>query len=104
MSIKHKLKATVCDAKGRVLAIAHNSYSKTHPYQYELAEQIGGKHKHRVYLHAEIAAIIKAQKVGTPYSIHVERYYKDGTPAIAKPCPICQLAIELAGIEEVTHT
>jgi deoxycytidylate deaminase len=54
-----------------------------------------------VYLHAEIAAIIKAK--GKGYKIKIERYSNKGKPLPSKPCPICELAIKEAGIKVVSY-
>ena len=99
--IKHKIKATVYDKKGRVLSQGVNSYSKTHPQQSELANKCNLQHK--IFLHAEIAALVKV-KSGTPHKIKIERYNKTGEPMLAKPCPICELAIKEAGISVVEYT
>lgn len=102
MKSRHKVIATVFDRKGKILAVGTNSYSKTSPIQKKFAIAAGLPMKE--FLHAEIAAIIKAQRVGVPYSIKIERYTKDGIPANACPCPVCQLAIKESGIKEVTFT
>jgi hypothetical protein len=34
----------------------------------------------------------------------VKRFARSGEPALAKPCPICQRALRLAGIIHVEHT
>lgn len=99
---RQRLTATVYDKRGRVLSQANNSYIKTHPYQAKLAERHG--RKEQIYLHAEIAALVKLRGVDKAHRIVVERYLKDGTPANAKPCPICEEAIRLAGIKIVEHT
>jgi tRNA(Arg) A34 adenosine deaminase TadA len=97
-----KIKATVYNKKGQILAIAYNSYSKTHPIQAKYAKEANIPEK--IYLHAEISAIIKAKKIGKPYKIKIERYYKDGKPALAKPCPACELAIREANIKYIEYT
>lgn len=94
--------ATVYDKRGRFLSQATNSYTKTHPYQAELAASVGLPNK--VFLHAEIAALLKCKRLDKAHSIRVERYRRDGSPALAKPCPICEEAIRQAGIQEVTFT
>ena len=43
----------------------------------------------KIYLHAEIEALVKLRDWGRAYRIVVERYAKNGKPALAKPCPIC---------------
>lgn len=100
--IKQNITATVYDKKGRVLAIGRNSYIKTHPEQARIAKECGLPEK--IYVHAEAIAIIRALKVGKPHKIKVERYFKNGEPALAKPCPICELFIKEAGIKFVEYT
>lgn len=102
MKNKADITATVYDRKGNVLAKAQNSYVKTHPIQAKYARIVGEEHKQ--YLHAEVHAIIKALKVGIPYKIKIERYGRMGEPRLAKPCPICEMAIQSAGIKIVEYT
>ena len=104
MSKKHLVQATIFDKRGRILAVAQNQYQKSHPWQKELGIKAGGRNVERIYLHAEVAAIIRAMKKGKPHSIRIERYKANGEPGNACPCPICQLAIKEAGIQEVTFT
>lgn len=94
--------AVIFDKKGRVLSIGRNSYVKTHPIQAKYARKAGEPAK--VYLHAEIDAIIKLRKPEDAYSIHVVRLDRLGTPSLAKPCRCCALAIRQVGIRRVTHT
>lgn len=98
---KYSLKATVYDKKGRILAIGENSYEKTHPKMARLAKKTNKPE--RVYLHAEIAALVKVRS-GTPYKIFVERYDRHGNPKMAQPCPICMMAIKEAGIKRIEYT
>ena len=97
---KHIVKASVFDRKGKIISEAYNSYTKTHPVQYNYAKQCGEPYK--IYLHAEIAAIIKAK--GKGYRILVERYNAQGIPLLASPCPICMHAISLTSIKRVEYT
>jgi deoxycytidylate deaminase len=55
------------------------------------------------YLHAEVAAIIRS-KGRDIHKIKIERYDSEGNPKLAAPCPVCQLAIKMAGIKFVEHT
>ena len=89
------------DKKGKLLSTAFNSYERTHPVQKYFATRVGLEDKQ--YLHAEIAAILKA-RTKKIYRISVERYGKDGQPMLAKPCPICQEAIKAYGIQVVEYT
>ena len=98
---KFKIKATCYDKKGMVISVGYNNYLKTHPKMAELAERVDLIDKR--FLHAEVAAIIKAK--GKPiHKISVERYDAAGNPKLAKPCPVCELAIKLAGIQFVEYT
>jgi hypothetical protein len=98
---KHLVRATITDKRGRILSQAENNYTKTHPYQHRIACSVG--QPDRVFLHAEIAALIKL-KQGIPYKIFIERYHKNGKPANAKPCPVCEQALKLKGIHRVEYT
>lgn len=100
--MNYKIKATVYSKRGVVLAEAYNNYTKSHPRQAALAKRVG--HECKIYLHAEVAAIIKAQKKGIPYKIKVERYTKKGKPALAKPCDICMMAIKEANIKFLEYS
>lgn len=99
---QYSLTATIYDKRGRVLSTGENSYSKTHPTQYHFAKRTG--RPEAVYLHAEIAALVRLKDVERAHRIVVERVGADGQTRPAEPCPICKLAIEHAGIEIVEHT
>lgn len=97
-----EIKATIFDKRGRVISSGENSYWKTHPYQYELAKENGKPEA--IYLHAEIAALIKLKDWRRAHKILVERYDSKGNPVLAKPCKICQAALDKAGINIIEHT
>ena len=104
---RHVIKATIFDRRGNVLARAVNSYTRTHPIQAAFAK--AGGCPERIYLHAEIAALIKlkedvSRKRDRPYRIAVERYTKDGRPANSAPCPVCLAALKHYKIVKVEHT
>lgn len=94
--------AIIYDKRGRVLSIGKNSYFKTHPYQAKCAEQVGLPHKQ--FLHAEIHAIVKCKQLYKAHKIVVTRFDKAGGEKNARPCPVCQSAIEAAGIKIIEHT
>jgi deoxycytidylate deaminase len=102
MSNQYEITATVFDKRGRVLGTGTNSYTKTHPHQKHLASKVGLHEK--IYVHAEVLAIIRASKVGKPHTISIERYGKDGRPLNSEPCPICKLCIKESGINFVKYT
>ncbi len=97
---KFKLAATTYSKKGIELAQAYNSTIKTHPWQAKLANLVGMPH--RIYLHAEIAALIASNE---PVEVLVvASVTKEGKPAMAKPCPVCQKALEFAHVKVLIYT
>lgn len=99
---KYDLTARCYDRKGNLLSEGVNSYKKTHPLQAYFAEKVGMPDK--VFLHAEIAAILKAGKRKI-HRLEVERIsQKTGRPLNSRPCPVCQEAIKAFGIIEVVFT
>ena len=98
--MKHYIHAITYDKHGTPISSAYNSYKKSHPLQAYFAKKVG--HPNRIYLHAEIAAIIKAgtQKIHT---LIVHRGEKNHY-LMAKPCLICQEAIKAFGIKNIYYT
>ena len=97
---RYVIKATTYDKRGRVLSTGVNDYDRTHPQQAKWAKLAG--HPQKLFLHAEIAALVKCR--AEPYKIKIERYDAEGNPKLAKPCPVCELAIRRAGIKFVEYT
>jgi tRNA(Arg) A34 adenosine deaminase TadA len=102
MSKRHNITAIIYDRKGKILSIGKNSYIKTHPMQAKFAAQVGEAYK--VFLHAEIHAITRCKKLSKAYSMTITRFNEDGSPALAKPCKICNSALKFSGIKFVRHT
>lgn len=89
--------------KNRILCIG-TSKKKTHPLQEKFKSR-----KERVYLHAEIDAIVKCINLhGTEIlkdcEMHVLRVTGGGNIGFSKPCPGCQKAIDAFNIKKVYHT
>lgn len=99
---RYELTAIIYDKKGRVLSIGKNSYVKTHPLQAFHAQKVGMPDKQ--FLHAEIHAIARCAELHNAHRIKIMRFDAEGLPKLAKPCPVCQSAIEAAGIKFVEHT
>lgn len=97
-----QITAIIRDRRGRILSIGQNSYVKTHPLQAEHARKAG--QPLRQFLHAEIHAIVRCRDLTRAHSIFVSRWDAKGEPVLAKPCAICQSAIEAAGIKFVEYT
>ena len=99
---RQNITAFIYDRRGRVLSVGKNSYVKTHPLQAKYAMKAGLPDK--LFLHAEIAAIVKCRDLERAYRIEVVRVGKNGDLLLAKPCPVCQSAIEASGIKIIEHT
>jgi deoxycytidylate deaminase len=95
---RRRLSAICLNKKGEVVSIGVNNYTKSHPTQYTYASKCNMPD--RIYLHAEVSAIIKAKSKDI-HTIIVTHIGVDGNLLNAKPCPICQMAIEAAGIKNV---
>lgn len=100
MSRMYEITAMAYNKKGRLIAVGKNSYFKTHPLQAKYSAKAGNDKA--VYVHAELAAILKARE--PIHRLVVTRFDTKGNPALAKPCPACQLAIKDVGIKHVEHT
>lgn len=102
MTKKYDITAIIYDKRGNILSIGKNSYVKTHPLQAHYASRCGEPHK--VFLHAEVDAIVKCKQISKAHKIVVFRYLEDGTPGLARPCKVCQQAIRKTPIQYIEHT
>lgn len=101
MKYKHVIRAYCYDRKGNQISMGENNYIKSHPLQAFFANKVG--HPSRIYLHAEILAILRA-KDKEIYKIKIERIGKKGNLLPSMPCPICMLAIKSFGITQLEYT
>lgn len=99
---RHEVTAFIYDKRGRLLSMGKNSYVKTHPMQAEHASAVG--RPLQVFMHAEIAAIIKCKDIDKAHSIEIFRFDAAGRPANSKPCPICKRALSFTQIKKISHT
>ena len=58
----------------------------------------------KIFLHAEMDAIIKCRNMSKAHKIVVTRVTRSGKYGNAKPCPVCKSAIKEAGIKNVEWT
>jgi len=100
--MRPNITAFVYNRKGELLSVGRNSYVKTHPLQARAAKVVGMAE--RIYLHAEIHALVQIEDWKDAFRIEVVRYHADGTTALSKPCPICLHVIKQTGIKEIVHT
>lgn len=98
---KYLVLAHAFDKKGRLLAVATNSYTKTHPLQAYFAKKVG--QPERQFAHAEIACILRC-KDKQIHTLRIFRYDQNNDLVCAKPCPICQEAISAYNIPHVWYS
>lgn len=99
---RYKIVATCFDRKGKVLGTGVNDYSKSHPLQKQFAI-IAGESDQKIYKHAEFSAVLSSGNKEI-HSILVQRFHKDGTMAVAAPCPTCQAMLKGFGVKIVRYT
>lgn len=102
MSQKHNLTAFVYDKRGRLLSVGRNSYVRTHPIQAKAAKAVG--QTDRVFLHAEVAALVKLKDWTKAHRIFVTRVDRNGVYQLAKPCACCMHVIKQTSIKVIEHT
>ena len=98
---RYVIVAHAYDKRGRLIACATNSYTKTHPLQAALAEKVG--QPARIFAHAELLCLMRCKDI-TIAKLMVWRYGQDGELLCAKPCEVCQEAIKLYGPREVWYS
>ena len=101
MSKKATVVAHAYDKRGRLIACATNSYTKSHPLQAALAKKVG--HPAQVFGHAEIICMLRC-KDKPIHTLNVWRYTAEGALACAKPCPICHESIKIFCPKEVWYS
>jgi tRNA(Arg) A34 adenosine deaminase TadA len=99
---KHRLAAVVYDERFIPISFGVNSYVKTHPSQAMLASETSNPR--RIFLHAEIQALVRADGARRKRGILVIRTRRDGRMGLAMPCDLCMLAIHRSGLKEVMYS
>jgi deoxycytidylate deaminase len=92
--------AATLDKRGRIISIGENSLTKTHPLMYHYSTK--SKTYNKIYLHAELSAMVKSYSYA--HSIIVIRINREGEFAMARPCPICMMAIKEAKIKKIWYS
>lgn len=88
--------------KNKVISQGVNQDTKSHPFQAKLADMVGLSEK--IYLHAEISALVKCKSEVDTIVVARLGGHEGNELRNAKPCPICSLAIQQAGIEHIYYT
>lgn len=109
MKTRQNIKAIIYDKRGNILSIGENSYTKSHPMQAKYANAIARvdeefnarKDYNKIYLHAEIHAIVRCKDLTRAHKIVIVRTDVKGNVQLAKPCKICEQAIIDCGIKVV---
>lgn len=86
--------------KTKIITTAVNLEKKSHPIQAKFAKRVGLAPK--VFLHAEVHSLIKARDDAD--TIIVARVDKHGKLRNSRPCPICSLALEESGVNNVYYS
>lgn len=96
---QHRCAAAVYDKRGRLLATGVNQPHKSHTLQAKYAKKAGQERK--IFLHAEVAALVKTRK--DPHTMQVVRIGPKEFAKPSRPCPVCRMAAEEAGIREIVY-
>lgn len=88
----HKIGCVISDRKGNIISKGYNSSTKTHPIQYKYANGVNKPTK--IFLHAEIKALIKLRERRKAINLCVVRIMKSKDVGMSKPCSICMEAIK----------
>lgn len=102
MKKRFELIATAFDAKRKVIGSGVNDYNKSHPlmkmYALKAKESCA-----KIKKHAELSALLSAgNKI--VHSMLVQRFDSLGNPALAMPCPTCQVLLKDFGVKFVEFT
>jgi tRNA(Arg) A34 adenosine deaminase TadA len=102
VSVKSNITAICFDKKGRVLSVGKNSFTKTHPLQKKYADLCGLGDK--IYMHAEVHAVVQVKEPENIDSILVTRFNKSGKPVRVDVCVICQSLLKVIGVKNIRTT
>lgn len=96
---RFKFCCVALNKSGHIIGMSFQDSTKSHPIQYQYARKVNLHQK--INLHAEIATLIKVSK---PHTLFVCRLDSVGNVVLAKPCPICQLAIQSSSLKFCYYT
>ena len=104
MKTRYLITAICYDKQSKLLSVADNHYTKSHPLQKHFAVLAG--YPNKIYLHAEILAMIRGMANSTDNKLHTINVmqWKNGKYALAKPCKVCLTAMIAFGIKKVNYT
>jgi tRNA(Arg) A34 adenosine deaminase TadA len=88
--------------KNKVIVTATNLEKKTHPIQASFARKVGMKEK--IYLHAEINALIKAKEDVDTIVVARIGGHSQNELRMSKPCPVCAAALEMSNVKKIIYS
>jgi len=86
--------AAVVVRKGKIVSISVN-YDKNNPKTVSCLSALS--------VHAEVRALRKLKNT-KGVTVYVARMYKNGKPALSRPCGDCSVYLANAGVRRVVHT
>ena len=101
-SLSKKQVGAILLNKNKIVATATNIETKTHPIQARFAKRVGLHEK--IYLHAEIAALVKCKEECDTIVVARLGGHNHDELRMAKPCPVCALALKEMGITNIHYT
>ena len=101
---KMKVGAVLLSSKGKVLTTAVNQERKSHPIQARIARSVG--HPRIVFLHAEVAALLKLRHRQAASTVIVARLGGVGASELrmSRPCPVCEAYLRQHGVKDVYYS
>lgn len=91
----------------KVIAVGYNT-AKTNPIQHHYNKfRFEADCLNNGVVHAETMLLLKTKYLDVDWakiSVYIYREFKDGTPALAKPCMACQVALEERGIKNIYYS
>lgn len=92
-----RMAAVIMDGR-REVSWGWNS-RRSHPLQFRFSQR-----HDKICVHAEISALAAAREPVAGMAMYVARVLKDGSPALARPCPACRSAIAAFKIGDIQWT
>ena len=91
--------------KHRIISSGHNSSTRCSPLQKKMdVSRFGSPDKHRGPVHAETACLLPLIRQGYDMSrsdLYIVRRHKNGSLALARPCPGCMSLLRANGVRRV---
>lgn len=102
---KHQLGCVLVHSH-HIVSSGHNSATKYHSFQAQIDKKFFGC-ECKGPVHAEVDTLLPLIKQKYNFggsTLYVYRQHKDGSLALAKPCPRCMALIKEQGIRKIKYT